>query len=185
MGSSVVLHVRGCCTFISPEVLGMLLQTSHSIFDMFAEGSLAPAPADGAPIHSERSVGMPSSRQTMTSGRTCHRASRVGNASSRYVETCLVTKRHRPILIVHSRVNAMESHLRARLQCTESRLECKWLWISQSLSFVMCSLAIVVGYLVEGAMRGMRRLPSTQMLLRANAYTSQLSIKFTSYICPT
>ena len=142
---------------MTPEVLRTLLKTSQSIVEMFHEGRLAPVPAHGCPIHSERIVGMPSSRQTMTSGRTCHRASRVGNASFRYVETCLVSKRHRPILIVHSRVNAMESHLRARLQCTESRLQCEWLWISQSLSCAMGFLANVVGHLVERAMRGMRR----------------------------
>ena len=129
MGSSVVLHVLGCCTFITPEVLGMLLKTSYSIFNMFAEGSLAPAPADGAPIHRERGVVMPSSRQLCTFGRTCHRASRVGNASFRYVDSCLVSKRLRPIVIVHARINAMERHLRARLECTELRLECKWRWI--------------------------------------------------------
>ena len=31
----------------------------------------------------------------------------------------------------------------------------------------------------------MRRLPSTRLLLRANSCTSQLSIRLTSYICPT
>ena len=109
----------GKTLFITPKMLGLLFKASYSIFIMCAESSsLAPAPADGAPIHRERGVAMPLNRQLCTFGLTCHRASRVGHTSFRYHDLCLVSKRRPPIAIVHARINAMERHLAApRLQC--------------------------------------------------------------------
>ena len=63
MRSWAVLHARGSWVFILPEVLRILFKTSHTIFYMFAKGYRAPSPADGCPIHMERSVVVPSSGQ--------------------------------------------------------------------------------------------------------------------------
>ena len=114
MGSSVVLNVLGCCTFITPKMSGLLFKASYSIFNMCAEGS---SRENGAPIHRERGVAMPLNRQLCMFGLTCHRASRVGHTSFRYHDLCLVSKRLPPFAIVHARINPMERHLAApRLQ---------------------------------------------------------------------
>ena len=98
-----------------PEVLPLLLQTSHSILKMFAKDCLAPARLDACPIQFEAvgpAIIKPNRQLFLTAPYPG-----VENGAVFYANHHLVATRPCAIVVLHARVHAFQASLEQLPRC--------------------------------------------------------------------
>ena len=97
-----------------PEVLPILLQTSHSIFKMFAKDCLAPARVDACPIQFEAvgaAIIKPNRQLYANAEIIAPPYPGVKNGVVCYANHHLVAKRPCAIVVIHARIHAIQASL--------------------------------------------------------------------------